>query len=61
MKSTYRPGQANSQFLLCQNSGIIVIFNTLKCGIFSKIKMLGLKYGQKFRFLSSKIAKLDLT
>ena len=33
----YRSGQANLGFTRCQNFGILVMSNTLKCEIFSRI------------------------
>ena len=55
----YRPGQANSQFSLCQNLGILVIFITFKYGNFSRSKIQGLQNDQNCRFWPPKIAEFD--
>ena len=45
----YRLGQANLEFSLCQDLGILVIFDPFKCGVFSKIKSQNLQNDQNCR------------
>ena len=58
--STDRPRQANLQFQSFQSLGVVIIFNTLKYGIFLKIKIHGLKKGQNWRFGLLKLSNMIL-